>query len=282
VHTRLLLAAALTVGSHLTVAATPVDAQPITQSFAISLDSCVDSRSPTFNYGGATTTKVVVNGDDGSLVRSLFKLPDELPPIPVEGLIAAKVWFYVWFDQTGDRNVRLHPLIRSFAEGSGDGTPADDGASWLTWDGVNLWATPGGDYDAATFVDAIKGTTWFSWDITALWSNEDLRAHGAILRMNDESNPGAGNMPRAPFTSSDGPVSQQPYLELTFLPCSLAPSPGDINGDCVRDAADVALFVEVLLGAETGAMYVVNGDLNGDGFVDGRDIQPFLDAYLQP
>ena len=174
------------------------------------------------------------------------------------------------------------PTVWASSGTAGDGTPADDGASWLTYDGVNSWTTPGGDYDAGTFVDAVKGANWFSWDITALWNNADLRSFGAILRMNDESDPGVGNMPRAPFTSSDGPLSQHPYVELTCLPCSLAPAPADINGDCVRDAADVALFIEVLLGIETDPFYVANSDLDGNGLVDGRDVQPFLDACLQP
>lgn len=250
------------------------------------MDTYVDSRDPDYNFGVSTTCKVVVNGSDGSLVRSLFRLPDDLPSVPPVGLVSARVWFYVWSDQTGDRNVRLHPLTTDFAEGYGDGTPADDGASWSTYDGVNPWTIPGGDYDAAVFVDAVKGTNWFSWDITGLWDNSDLRQHGAMLRMNDESNPGPGHMPRAPFTSSDGPLSQQPYLEITYLPCSVtgpqAPDrpAADINGDCLRDEVDVALFIDVLLGFQTDPFYVANSDLNGDGLTDGRDMPLFIDAFL--
>ena len=261
-------------------------AQPITQTYAITNDCYLDSRSPTYNYGVSTTCKVVVNGSDGSLARSVFKLPENLPPVPQVGLISAKVWFYVWFDQTGSRTVRLHPLKRAFAEGSGDQTPADDGASWLTADGVQPWTTPGGDYDATVYVDAVEGANWFSWDITALWNNADLRSSGALLRMNDESNPGSGNMPRAPFTSSDGPLSQHPYLEITYLPCSLtggdAPvrQAADINGDCIGDMTDVALFVDVLLGLEPEPFYVANCDLDGNGTVDGRDVRPFIQAFL--
>ncbi|HVP13796.1 MAG TPA: M1 family aminopeptidase [Phycisphaerae bacterium] len=56
----------------------------------------------------------------------------------------------------------------------------------------------------------------------------------------------------------------------------------DINGDCVRNATDVNLFVNVLLGIEHGVSYVANSDLDGNGTVDARDIQPFVTAYLQP
>jgi len=66
-------------------------------------------------------------------------------------------------------------------------------------------------------VDAVEAKNWFSWDITPLWNNTDLRAFGAMLRMNDESDPGAANMPRAPFTSSEGAANERPYVEVTYV-----------------------------------------------------------------
>ena len=181
---------------------------PLTQQFAIDADTYIDSQSPTTNYGTNTTVKVVVNGTDGSLARGLFELPAAVWSIPAGDLVSAKVWFWTFKDNTGSRTVRLQPLTRGFSEG---------GATWQSYDGTNSWASPGGDYDAGTFVDAVKGGNWFSWDITGLWNNTDLRSFGAILRMNDESNPGAGNMPRAPFNSSDN-TAQTPYVEVMYVP----------------------------------------------------------------
>ncbi len=60
------------------------------------------------------------------------------------------------------------------------------------------------------------------------------------------------------------------------------PPPADINGDCARNAADVALFVNVLLGIETGQLYVASSDFDGNSTVDGDDITLFVTAYLQP
>ena len=37
-----------------------------------------------------------------------------------------------------------------------------------------------------------------------------------MLKMSDESDPGDPNMPRAPFTSSEGPASERPYVEVTY------------------------------------------------------------------
>jgi hypothetical protein len=190
-------------------------ASPVTQTFPIDVDTYLDSQSPTVNYGLSGTTKVVVNGNDGSLTRGLFQVPTAAWAIPASDPISAKVWFWTFKDNTGSRNVRLEPLTRPFSE---------TGATWQTADGVTSWTSLGGDFDAATGVDAVKGVNWFSWDITPLWDNSDLRSFGAILRMNDETNPGTGNMPRAPFNSSDNTASQ-PYVEVTY-----APEPGALFG----------------------------------------------------
>lgn len=227
---------------------------PVTEQYAITVDAQIDSRDPAFNYGVTTTAKVLVNGLDGSLVRTLFSLPPEIWAIHGEQLISAKVWFYVWFDQTGERTVRLHPLTRVFAEGTGDATISGDGATWLSSDGQTAWTTAGGDYDDGVYVDAAEGGNWFSWDITALWDNEELRSFGAILRMNDESDPGYANMPRAPFTSSEGPVNERPYVEIIYQPdeplCSQHIIWADADGDNDVDQDDFAVFQRCYSGTD--------------------------------
>lgn len=197
-----------------TVPSPPAGADPNAARFDIDVDARIDSRDPNYNFGVSTTARVIVNGSDGSLVRSVIRLPNDMWSIPAQDVISAKVYFYLWQDNTGGRTVRLHPLTRGFEEGTGDGTPSGDGATWETYDGVDAWTTPGGDYDPNVFVDPNEGTNWFCWDITDLWNNADLRTFGAILRMDDESNPGDGNMPGAPFTSSDGALSKRPYVEV--------------------------------------------------------------------
>ncbi len=178
------------------IQAAPVKAASV-KTFAIDVDTYIDSRDATYNYGVATTAKVLVNGTDGTLARVLFRLPDGIWSISEDQLISVKVWFYVWMDRTAERTVTLYPLIRGFVEGTGDGTPSGDGATWQTYDGSNSWTCTGGDYDSKAFVQAVESSNWFSWDITALWNNPALRLFGVMLKMNDESDPGYPNIPRA-------------------------------------------------------------------------------------
>ena len=268
----------------------PVRADPVTASFSIQVDTYLDSRDPTHNYGVSTTAKVVVNGVDGSLCRVLFRLPDAVLAIPPERVVLAKVWFYVWFDQTESRNVRLHPLKTCFAEGSGDNTVSGDGATWLTSDGVTAWPAAGGDYDPLVFLDAVKSPNWFSWDITAISQNQDLRGCGAMLRMNDESPIGAEDMPRAPFTSSDGPLSQRPYVEVTYLPqpalCDEHVVWADADGDGDVDQEDFGVFQACFSGP--GHTYPVDPawcqclDRDGDGHIDVDDLEAWEKCLVGP
>ncbi len=191
----------------------------VTQTYMIDDETRIDSRSSTYNYGVSTSVRAIVNGNDGSLVRSLVGLPQEMWSIPAgQTLLSAKIYFYTWQNNTGDRSVQLHPLTGAFIEGSGDGTLSGDGATWLTYDGVHTWSSGGGDYDQGTFVTADESTNWFTWDITTLWTNSNLRTYGALLRMNDESNPGAGNQPRVTLTSHEGAEGSRPYVEVTYIP----------------------------------------------------------------
>ena len=246
------------------------------KTFAVDVDTYIDSRDPTYNYGVATTDKVLVNGTDGSLARVLFKLPDSIWLISQDKLIWCKVWFYVWMDRTADRTVTLHPLIRGFVEGTGDGTASGDGATWQTCDGANSWTCTGGDYDSKAFVQAVESTNWFSWDITSLWDNTNLRSFGAMLKMDDESDPGSANMPRAPFTSSDGPANERPYIEVTYADWLRA----DINGDGVVDLLDFALLASNWLRKEPP----VDADiapLGGDIVVDAIDLAELASHWLE-
>jgi hypothetical protein len=58
------------------------------------------------------------------------------------------------------------------------------------------------------------------------------------------------------------------------------PVAGDIDGDSQVDLTDVAIFVDVLLGADTDPAHVAASDLNSSGAADGVDIEPFVNALL--
>ena len=203
----------------------------------ITTTTYIDSRvsNHPLNYGQAHTVKALINNNvtsDGSLCRGLFQLPPQIWTYPPEQILSATVVFYVWQDNTGTRNVTLYPLTRSFVEGTGYGTSPADGATWLTYDGTNLWTNPGGDFDSGWSVVGVKGPVldpdendrFFSWDITALLktstSRAELHNYGAMLRIDETPVPASG-MPRAPFTSSydpSYPPAYWPSLQLTLSP----------------------------------------------------------------
>jgi len=54
----------------------------------------------------------------------------------------------------------------------------------------------------------------------------------------------------------------------------------DFDDDEDADAADVAIFVSVLLGIDDDPLHVEQSDYNCDGQADGDDVQPFVDALL--
>jgi len=194
------------------------------------LDSRVSNQ--TNNYGHAHTVKVVIDNNvtsDGSICRGLFQFPPQLWTYSPGDIVSASVSFYVWQDNTADRNVTLFPLTRSFVQGTGNGTYPPDGATWFTYDGTNAWTNPGGDFDPNSSVIAVKGPVlspendrFFSWDITALLktstSRAELQNYGAMLRIDETPVPTTG-MPRAPFTSSYDPSytpAYWPSLQVTI------------------------------------------------------------------
>lgn len=197
--------------------------------FPIATDVSIDSLTSNTgkNYGAATTVKVLASSN-GSVCRALFQLPAEIGLYPTNQIAAATVFFYVWQDNTSDRNITLFPLTRSFVEGTGNGTMPPDGATWQTYDGLNAWTEAGGDFNTNHPVIGIKGPIvdevnhgrYFSWDITPLLTNEQARTElmscGALLRIDEVPVPPSG-MPRAPFTSSDGAVNERPFMQLLVI-----------------------------------------------------------------
>ena len=200
------------------------------RSFPIAIDTYLDSRSSNTakNYGVATTVKALINSSDASVCRGLFQLPPELALYDASDIVSAKVFFYLWQDNTTNLDVTLYPLAQSFAEGSGNGATNADGATWTTSDGTNAWTTAGGDFDTnfpilgakEDILDLDLHDRFFSWDIAPLLTNavarSNLLAHGALLMIDEVPVPATG-MPRAPFTSSDDPAyaaAYRPHLDV--------------------------------------------------------------------
>ena len=211
----------LVVGIACLLVTLPAAATNIVTDYPITVDTYMDSRSPTYNFGVNASLRVVLNGSDSSLCRSLIQMPAGLASIAPADVVSVVLYAKrSGSDTTGTRNIRLLPLTQGFAEGTGSNTASGDGATWNTYNGTSAWTTSGGDYAAGTYADGSKSTTWWTWDITSFWNKADLLANGAILMLNNESAPGTSedSMPRCVFYSSDGTTGSTPYIEVTTVP----------------------------------------------------------------
>lgn len=56
----------------------------------------------------------------------------------------------------------------------------------------------------------------------------------------------------------------------------------DMNGDRVRNAADVPLFIAALMGATSDPLEACAADANPDGLLDGQDIPAFIEILQAP
>lgn len=200
--------------------------------FPITTDTYLDSQSPSGNFGEVNVVKILVNSNT-TVARGMIQMPEALAAYEPEEMLAARLRFYVWQDNTKAREIALYPLTRPFVEGVGGSSNTASGATWFTYDGTNAWTTPGGDYDAGFAVTGVKESVlntndndrFFSWDLTALLAEpvarSNLLANGAILIMSGEDSPPASGSDRAPFTSSNDPGTTpeyHPHIAVSLVP----------------------------------------------------------------
>lgn len=164
------------------------------------------------NFGNSGAVKAVSNDGSGtqyplttSLVRGLFTLPASFWDAVADGGDAT-VSFRSRNNSLAGRGVLLHPLLQPFVAGTG-GTPTNTqggtantaaqpiGADWLTYDGANVWTTPGGTFDATSSALATQRTTnnvlYFDWNLAPLLADPAARAsveaNGLLMRVTDEA-----------------------------------------------------------------------------------------------
>lgn len=65
---------------------------------------------------------------------------------------------------------------------------------------------------------------------------------------------------------------------VTFTP--VRPAAGDADGNGVIDAADITVFINVLLGIDSDPVHVAGADVDASGAADGEDIAPFVTAWM--
>jgi hypothetical protein len=130
------------------------------------------STSPNTNYGTADPLKVQTN-----TLRALIEL--NLSQVPSEATIVnAVARFYVPSVKKNDNVVlNAYRLIQGWTE---------SGVTWNKYDGVNSWATAGGDYNGTVWASQTVGSPgqYYDWNITSLaesWHNSTYANYGLIM-----------------------------------------------------------------------------------------------------
>ena len=217
-----------------------------TYSYQITQDTYIDSGNSTLNYGTGSTLKVV---DSTTPCNTLFELPASLfSSYSPSSIQSAIVSFYAFQTNghllAGYNNITLYPLTQAFVEGTGGKNgAAGAGATWLTYDGINSWASPGGDYDAQNSVadilassvvyngtnvfvqpgDAPNGAVFVTFNITPLLNNPtadaELQDNGALLTLGSGANPQSYvTFPSANTTGASDSAPYRPLLDVTVVP----------------------------------------------------------------
>ncbi|GAA4572708.1 hypothetical protein GCM10023176_36200 [Micromonospora coerulea] len=167
-------------------------------------------------YGGDPLIAVGNNSPTYGVTRGVVKWSSLAGAIPTNAQVTGaqlRMWntsLNPGTDQT--QYVDVYKLTRSFTD--------EKKATWNTYDGVNGWTTPGGDYDTswkAGFNGFTNDPEWETWDITTpvkSWVATPSTNNGLLLRMRDEVNQNA----RALMAASEAEDSMfEPTLEVTYL-----------------------------------------------------------------
>jgi hypothetical protein len=187
-------------------------------------DTYIYLPSPNFNYG-ADTSLTVQSG------RAVALLQFDLSAVPAGStILSAK--FSLYHQSGGNDTVSVFGLTKPWIEGTG---AAASGATWSAYDGVNFWATAGGDYDRAAGLAIVlpANNAWATWDLTAwtaAWEAGIQPNYGIALAANS----GGINT----FVSSDEPSSTtlRPKLDLSFLPpCGWVPGASGVTLEASQD-----------------------------------------------
>ena len=162
----------------------------------------------------------------------------------------------------------------SFAFGGGGGSSEPGDATWLHRFYPNvLWTTPGGQFvSTVSATRSVSTPGWYTWTSTAQlvadvqgWVDVPANNFGWLVQGNETT---LKSVKR--FDTHESPSNTKPKLTVVFAPP--APLLGDLNGDDVVDAADLA----ILLGAWGGSGAA---DLDASGTVDAADLALLLGAW---
>jgi hypothetical protein len=199
----------------------PVQEESQTRIFQDGLNSYEETRdvrlwskAPNSNYGAAT--ELFVGRQNYPELRSLIYF--ELSGVP-EGARIEEATLSLHSSRSPDTpSCVVNRVTSSWLEGSGDGTPAQNGASWQTRDGaMEVWNESGGDFDSfqeMSFMPPAVDSV-IEIDVTGIVQNWVLGTenNGFMIRSPVE------NYAYAYFYSREALVSgYRPRLEVQFSP----------------------------------------------------------------
>ncbi len=148
----------------------------------VALDSFFNDRNHGANYSYVSTN---INQVGHQLIH--FDLSDIPPNVSV---LSAKleVYQYSASNVSADATIAVHRATQDWVEGTKQGGGTPDGATWDTYDGVNPWATPGGDIDPQVIASAPVidvNDVWIAWPVEKLvqgWLSGTYPNQGLLLK----------------------------------------------------------------------------------------------------
>ncbi len=177
-------------------------------------DSRTNASQPNKSYGSLNDASVDPSVPLHALVE--FDLSEFVPGVTVS---SAQLELYTGgADAATTASMTVHRITQAWIEGSGgtSGLQPANGVTHNTYDGINAWLTPGGDY-VPTPVDTVSVTSpaaqWYQWNVQSLvqeWASGSSPNYGFII---DSS----GDLTKMHFKTSDSAdATQHPKLSISY------------------------------------------------------------------
>ncbi len=161
-------------------------------------DTWISSAGTSLNNGGAPDIAIGDNSAAAESRRALIKF--DLSSIPAGSVVNSATLSLCEHAQQNSLTPELgaYYAIHSWEEGTGNGAPTADGATWTSYDGNSLhsWGVPGGDFDTSSPPTAVApdiswgGPAWINFSVTNLaqqWIDGTIANEGAFIKKTAEN-----------------------------------------------------------------------------------------------